>query len=170
MTKTKGSVKGLANIATLIARAPDALAPAPTPKAHGITAESIIAKTVGRLVSLPRDVDNGAVGKYVKAAVTEALNLGHSMAVGQNNMVEDLLKKQYDARTALTMPAVVAAIMEQTGQDTLVLDMDALATVFSRCRIEHDSMDDVGQPNTLEYRLHYLADAGAGDASFALKP
>lgn len=164
-------VSGLENIGKLVARAPEAHAPAPTPKPHGITAESIIRKTVGKLVNLPRDVDNGAVGKYVKAAVTEALNLGHSMAVGQNSAVEELLKKQYDARTALTMPAVVAAIMEQTGIDSLVLDLDAVGTVFKRCRLEHDTLEAVGHPNTMEYSLVYLADADAGsDTTWALAP
>lgn len=170
-------VSGLENIGKLVARAPEAVAPAPTPKVHGITAESIVTKTLSNL----RSFGGGSAGEAISveahnlaiigAAVREALNLGHSMAVGQNSAVEELVKKQYDARTALTMPAVVAAIMEQTGIDSLVLDLDAVGTVFKRCRLEHDTLEAVGHPNTMEYSLVYLADADAGsDTTWALAP
>lgn len=150
-------VGGLENIGKLLAQAPEAHAPAPTPKPAGPTLESIVAKTV--------EAGGFSCGdaKFIGAAVREALNLGHAMAVGQNNMVEDLLKQQYAARTALTMPAVVAAIMEQTGIDSLVLDLDAVSTVFSRCRLEHDTLEAVGHASTIEYMLVYLADTPLKD-------
>ncbi len=164
MGKNRNRVKGLANIGALISRAPEAIAPPAEPKGHGITLDGIFDKTIGNmLVMAPptaREAFKPEVSRILKAALREAFNLGHAAAVGQNNMVDELLAKQYDARTSLTMPAVVAAVMEQTGMDTLVLDLDAVGTVFTRCRLEHDTLADVGHPSTLEYRLIYRADEG----------
>lgn len=157
-------VKGLSNLATLMVRAPETIAQ-PAPKREVNTQESIVRKTVEAVVGHVNKFDNdigdfNAFERFIGAAVREAFNLGHASAVGQNNMVEDLLKQQYRARTELTMPAVVAAVMEQTGQDTMLLDLDMVATVFSRCRLEHDTLAEAGHPNTMEYSLIYLADDG----------
>lgn len=156
------SVKGLANIAALVL--PVAVAAAPKPAPAKNTAEGIVAKTV--------EAGGFSCGdaKLIGAAVREAMNLGHALAVNQNSMVEELLEKQYKARTDLTMPAVVAAVMEQLGMSEMLLDLDNVATVFTRCRLEQSLVDESVAKNYIDYKLRYLADDAAGDATFALKP
>lgn len=164
------SVKGLENLKSLVlpVMLAQKVAPAEQPKREG--ADAIIAKTVAKLAE-----GTAASPKYlapiIAAMVREAVNLGHAMAVGQNDMIEDLLAKQYKARTDLTMPVVIAAVMEQLGMQEMMIDLDTLATVFSRCRIEQNMLES-DDHNAIIYKLRYLADddEGAGDKSFALAP
>jgi hypothetical protein len=148
------SVNGLANIGAFMSRVPTAnVDPAP-PKS---SQEAIVTKTVGALTPHAK-ITSDAISKVVAAAVREAFNLGHATALAQNDMVEALLKKQYDARTQLTLPAAVAAIMEQTGMDELILDLTAVSTVFDRCKIDMavNPVDDKG--DLIEYKLTHFAD------------
>jgi hypothetical protein len=165
VSKEKLSVKGLANIGQFMSRVPTANVD-PTPPKD--SKEAIIAKTVNAM-PLGAAVHRTDVERVVAAAVREAFNLGHAAALAQNDMVEQLLNKQYEARTALTLPAAVAAIMEQTGQDELILDLTAVATVFDRVKLDMavNPVDEKG--DLVEYKLTHFAD-GAGDASFALAP
>jgi hypothetical protein len=136
MAKEK-SINGLANIGLLVAGAALRAAP-PKPKEADVKA-AIIKKTVGAMPNhldptSPRTVD--AVQRIVTAAVREAFNAGHANALDQNHMVEELLKQQYKTRTELTLPVAAMAIMEQSGMSSLLLDLDAVATVNDRCRVE----------------------------------
>jgi hypothetical protein len=170
------SVKGLENIASLIVPVAAAAAPEDLKKPKHLNTEVIINKTMNNL----KQFVNGSATdltivdahnrKIVTAAVREALNLGHALAVGQNDMVEKLLEQQYKARTDLTVPVVVAAVMEQLGMTELLLDLGNLSTVFTRCRLEQSMVDESVAKDYIDYRLRYLADdEGAGDNTFALK-
>jgi hypothetical protein len=132
MAKEK-SVRGLANIGLLVTAG--ALRANPPKQDERDVKQRIIDKTVAAL--LPHlKITKEAASKIVTAAVREAFNAGHANALDQNSMVEELLKKQYNARTELTLPVAAMAIMEQTGLSDILLDMDAVASVSSRCRIE----------------------------------
>ena len=153
MNQKKVSINGLQNIGKLLGRA-DAPKEAPN-RTRGtkegiakITAEKIIAQVD---VGDPRGAAANMVRHYVEAGIREAYNLGHAEALEQNGQVERLLEKQYEARTRVTTPAVVCAIMEQSGLSSMTLDMAMLATVFERCDIDY-----VYNPDTevMEYTMH----------------
>lgn len=159
------SVKGLANLGEFMSRVPTAsVEPAPPKDSK----EAIVKKTVAAL-PLGAAVHRADIERIVTAAVREAFNLGHSVGMFEKVSIEDLLNKQYESRTALTLPAAVAAIMEQTGMEGLVLDLDAVATVFDRCKLDMavNPVDEKG--DLIEYKLTHFAD-GAGDRTFALAP
>lgn len=167
MSNQKLRVNGLANIGQFMARVPASTAPTAPPKK---SAEAIIAKTMNA-IPLGATGCKPEIERIFTAAIREALNLGHALALAQNDMVEALLNKQYDARTALTLPAAVAAIMEQTGMSELTLDLSAVATVFDRCKLDMaaNAVDEHG--DIIEYKLRHTADdEGASDNSYALAP
>jgi hypothetical protein len=155
----KQSIKGLANIGLLVAGAALRAAP-PKPKEADVKA-AIIKKTLG---AMPNTLDASKphvisqVERIVTAAVREAFNAGHANALDQNHMVEELLKKQYKARTELTLPVAAMAIMEQTGLSDITLDLDAVATVSSRCRIEMQSMEDGDDKMHMRFSLRVKGD------------
>jgi hypothetical protein len=150
------SVNGLANIGAFMSRVPTAnVDPAP-PKS---SQEAIVAKTVDNVREAYSKPGAGiTIERCVAAAVREAFNLGHAAALAQNDMVEQLLKKQYDARTQLTLPAALAAIMEQIGMDELILDLTAVSTVFDRCKIDMAVNPVDEQGDLIEYKLTHFAD------------
>jgi hypothetical protein len=153
MPKEK-SVRGLANIGLLVSAGALRANP-PKPKDEGDVKAAIIKKTLG---AMPNTLDASKphviaqVERIVTAAVREAFNAGHANALDQNSMVEELLKKQYTARTELTLPVACMAIMEQTGLSDILLDMDAVASVSSRCRIEMVPEED-GEDGKLSMRF-----------------
>jgi len=145
------SVKGLANIGALLDRSDAPKAPAVLPKRRDT--EQIYARTHEKIVASiqgnERCSASNLVGHYLKAALREAYNLGHADALDQNGAVEALLNKQYQARTELTTPAVVAAIMEQLGKETMTLDLAMFGTVFDRKKIDFSVSDQ----DVIEYTL-----------------
>lgn len=162
MAKRKGmSVNGLANIGQILQRNPEAAKPE-APKKVRDTIDSIVEKT---LSSVPLGSTACNLRTYVTAAVRAGYNLGHADAFDQNGAVENLLRQQYEARTMLTLPTAVAAIMEQVGMESMMLDLDQVATVFNRVRLVTESLDD----NSVQYTLTHQADEAAPDHSFMLK-
>lgn len=177
----KISVNGLANIGQLIARNPDAAKVEP-PKSElqkKVDRAAIVDKTLGNLHGGAAGSANQAMKvethnlAVLQAAVRDAYNLGHKDALDQNGAVEAMLDQQYKDRTALTLPAAMAAFMEQCGLTSLLLDLPAVATVFSRVRLvtvihNTEDPDDAG---VIEYTLHHLSDdEPAGDATFGPAP
>lgn len=168
MDKTK-SVKGLENISQLLSRNPQAAAVEPPKSAAQKKQDQnrIVMKTISNLKHIGIGDSAGTImnidahnhGMLV-AAVREAYDLGHRDTLDQNNAVEVLLNRQYEERTKLTTPAVVAAVMEQMGMSSMLLDLALVATVFKRCAIEYTVTGEPGA-EIIEYRLKYLADGGA---------
>ena len=143
----KVSVTGLQNIGKLMERNSAAIAkPAEKPTEYA-KRQAIVKKTVEAAGFSCGDA------RFIDAAVREAYNAGHADAFAQSQAVDALLDKQYKARTNLTMPAVVAAVMEQTGMGALLLDLDDVATVFDRCQIDYSV-----QNNVIEYSLSFKSD------------
>lgn len=160
MSNQKLSVSGLANIGKLLNRG-ELPKPVPVQKDVRKSQDTIIEKTVNKLLakvpSNMRDAWRAEIIILVTAAVREAYNLGHADSLTQSAAVETLLDKQYRARTELTMPAVVAAVMEQLGMTTMTVDLEALATVFDRVRI--DMIPMMGAAGEfVEYRLVHKSD------------
>lgn len=159
-------VNGLANIGLLVAGA--TMRNAPKQDERDVK-DKIVQKTLSALAARAGGIDHG-FDKAVTAAVREAFNAGHANALEQNSMVEELLKKQYSARTELTLPVAAMAIMEQVGLPSILLDLDAVATVSSRCRVELASMEDADDKMHMRFTLRTLADDGAAtDNSYMLK-
>lgn len=142
-SKRKLSVTGLANIASLLTKADLEPQPVRVPGKPRATQTTIAQKTIDAL-PIRAQGDDPSIGRIVVAAVREAYNLGHADAMVQSETVDALLKQQYDARTKLTMPAVVAAVMEHLGTSELVMHLPTVATVFDRNRIEY-AVDDSGE-------------------------
>jgi len=148
----KHSVKGLSNIGTLLGRAD--VPPQQEPKRSRATRGDICDKTFEKIMAaipLGANLDpkhKALISTYLKGAVGDAFDLGHAEALEQNNVVEALLDKQYKARTEMTMPAVVAGVMEQRGLRSMTLDLEQLATVFEREKIAFNVVDD-----TISYTL-----------------
>jgi dsRNA-specific ribonuclease len=153
-------VNGLANIGRLLNRADLPTAPAPTPKRERRTRDEIAARTIEKVVaavglSSDKPLTSAAesqvrlISTFVQAAVRDAYNGGHADALDQNSAVEKLLEQQYEARTKMTLPAAVAAIMEQRGLASMTLDLAMLATVFDRQTIDFD----VQEGDIINYRL-----------------
>lgn len=151
------SVKGLANIAQLLNQG-GVLAAAPAPKRERRDQNDIVTKTHTKIVaavglesehphSRAATAQIALLENFVKAAVRDAYNLGHADALDQNNQVERLLDKQYQKRTEVTMPAVVAGVMEQLGLSSMTLDLALMATVFDRQKITYTLSDE----NVIEY-------------------
>ncbi len=157
MNQKKVSINGLQNIGMLLGRAD---APKPAPNRERRTKEDIESATlekihaaVGPAVTMSSQMS--LVRSFVKAAVRSAYNLGHAEALEQNGQVEKMLEKQFETRTRVTTPAVVCAIMEQSGLSSMTLDMAMLATVFERCDIDY-----VYNPDT-EVMEYTMRQAGA---------
>lgn len=155
----KKSVKGLANIAQLLNRGDLAAAPA-APKRERRSTDDIVTKTHEKVVAavgLASDHPHtraasaqiALLDNYLRAAVRDAYNLGHADALDQNSQVERLLDKQYQKRTEVTMPAVVCAVMEQMGLNSMTLDLAHMASVFERCAITFTLSDE----NVIEYTM-----------------
>jgi hypothetical protein len=138
------SVKGLANIAQLLNRGDLAVAPA-VPKRERRDTNDISTRTAEKLHAavghIASDSQMVLIQGYVRAAVRDAYNLGHADALDQNSQVERLLEKQYQKRTEVTMPAVVAGVMEQLALSSMTLDLAHLATVFDRNQITYTVSD-----------------------------
>jgi hypothetical protein len=151
------SVKGLANIAQLLNRGDLAAAPA-APKRERRDTNDITARTAEKLHAAVGDIASDSqmvlIQGFVRAAVRDAYNLGHADALDQNNQVERLLDKQYQKRTEVTMPAVVAGVMEQLGLTSMTLDLAHLATVFERNQITYTLSDE----NVIEYSMRPVED------------
>jgi len=146
MNQKKVSVHGLQNIASLLGRA-DAPKPAPKREKRDLnglfnhTREKVHAAIpLGAMGSMDKS-HTELIKTYINAGLREAYNLGHSEALEQNGQVERLLEKQYENRTRVTTPAVVCAVMEQTGLSSMTLDMALMATVFERCDIQYTVTD-----------------------------
>jgi hypothetical protein len=146
------SVKGLANIAQLLNQGGVLAAAAPAPKRERRTADQIAGRTYEKLKAamsnLPQSQQDMVIS-YVKAGLRESYNVGHADALDQNSEVERLLDKQYQKRTEVTMPAVVAGVMEQLGLSSMVLDLALMATVFDRHKITYTLSDE----NVIEYTV-----------------
>lgn len=149
----KNSVKGLANIAILMNQAgvlPTALA---APKRERRDTNDIFNRTVGKLAAAVGLNVNPAqtelMQTFLKAGLRDAYNLGHADALDQNSEVERMLEKQYQTRTQVTMPAVVAAVMEQLGLTSMTLDLALMATVFDRTKITYI----VSEENVISYDM-----------------
>lgn len=138
----KVSVTGLQNIGKLMERNAAAIAK-PAEKVDVLRA--IVDKTIPGIMDMSRahrnvndaDTTRKSIEARIAAAVREAFNAGHGEAFAQSQVVDAMLDKQYKARTNLTMPAVVAAVMEQTGMHKLSMTLEGVATVFDRCKIEY---------------------------------
>lgn len=159
MKKQKISVRGLANIGALLDRA-DTPAPAPLKSTENkLTRESIIDRTVERLVTSGdySSQDAYAVAearsrKLVTAAIRDAFNAGHAQALAQSNAVDVLLERQYASRTMHITPAIVASVMEQLGLSNMVLDMRLVGTVFERNALDF-SVSDLGDRQIVDYTM-----------------
>lgn len=149
--KRKMSVSGLQNIGALLSKAD---VPAVVTTKTG--KEAIVEKTIAAMGTSHHWTPEG-VRRYVGAAVREAYNLGHADALTQNEIVESLLQQQYESRTLLTMPTVIASVMEQLGMTDLMLDLNSVVTVFKRCRIEFEAHQPTGG-DVITYKLSHLAD------------
>lgn len=160
MSKKGMSVRGLANIGTLLNRAD---APAAEPVQPKGSKEAIIEKTLAKMQSFT----GGDLRAIVTAAVREGFNLGHAAALDQNNEIERLINKRFDAKTQMAMPAICAAVMEHLGMTELTLVLSDVATVFDRCRIEYEASDDGA---FIAYNLRHLSDDAAPDNSYSLAP
>ena len=154
----KISVTGLQNIGALIQRNAATIPPKPVDKADAYAKRrAIVEKTMGKMPALK--VHNMVPGwhealrTFIDAAVREAWDASHADALMQNQVVEAILNKQYETRNNLTMPAVVAAVMEQSGMSTMVLDLEAVATVFDRTQLDYDVAG-----TTVAYSLRFGAD------------
>lgn len=157
----KLSVTGLQNIGMLMERGQ---AQIKTPRVEKPfepeeKRKAIVAKTVTKL-----STETAASAAYllpvIKASVKAAYDAGHDDALAQNTVVEEMLAKQYQDRSANLVPAVVAAVMEQLGMTELVLDLSAVATVFLRTRLEFDVAHGMGDtPDVATYRLQFNGDA-----------
>lgn len=159
MNQKKVSINGLQNIGKLLGRAE---APQEAPKRERRTLNGIFNHTREKIEAAtglspdgrPQTDDFRAkrelLKTYINASIREAHALGHAEALEQNSSVERLLEKQYEARTRVTAPAVVCAIMEQSGLSSMTLDMAQMATVFQRCDIDY-----VYNPDTeiMEYTM-----------------
>jgi hypothetical protein len=159
MTKqTKASVKGLANIGALLDRGVPA-APATAPKRERRDTSQIFQRTREKIyaaIPLGANLDpkhKALIETYLKGAIGEAYNCGHADALEQNSAVESLLDKQYEARTKLTLPTAVAAIMEQRGLATMTLDLEQVATVFERQHIDFSVAIVDESTSIVDYRL-----------------
>lgn len=153
------SVKGLANIAQLLNRGDLAATPA-APKRERRSCIDIETRTNEKILAAvglssdkpPTTAATSQVAllaNFVRAAVRDAYNLGHADALDQNSEVERLLEKQYQKRTEVTMPAVVAGVMEQLGLTSMTLDLVFLATVFDRNQITYT----VSHGDVIEYTM-----------------
>jgi len=149
-------VKGLANIGALINRADLPQAPTPAARRERRDLDQIFERTNAKIVASiegnERCSATAILGHYLLAAIREAYNTGHADALDQNSAVDDLLEKQYEARTRLTMPTVVAAVMEQHGMSELTLDLTKVATVFERVKVDYT----ITEQETAEYTLHHI--------------
>jgi hypothetical protein len=153
---TRKSVKGLANIAQLLNQG-GVLAAAPAPKRERRDTNDIFAKTRDKIDAALGLLEDGKFEpakvslfeNYLKAAIRESYNLGHADALDQNGEVERLLDKQYQKRTEVTMPAVVAGVMEQLGLTSMTLDLAHLATVFERNQITYT----ISGEDVIEYTM-----------------
>jgi hypothetical protein len=154
----KHSVKGLANIGTLVGRAD--LPVQPPVKRERRDVNAIFHRTREKIeaaIPLGANLDpkhKAMIETYLLAGLREANNVGHADALEQNSAVEKLLEKQYEARTKVTMPAVAAGIMEQRGLSSMTLDLALMATVFQRCKIEYVITDE----DVIEYTLRPIAE------------
>lgn len=154
MNQKKGlSVKGLANIGTILDRGELPVMEAPkadkpmTPLA--IAQRAWAATQHGTHIELRKD------GFF--AAVQDAYQQGRSEGLAQSGHMEKLLNEQYASRISGLVPAVVAAVMEQIGMTELVLDMDAVKTVFNRCAIDYTGSIGVAG-DFVTYKLAFKAD------------
>lgn len=155
MNQKKVSINGLQNIGKLLGRAD---APKEAPKRERRDLTGILHHTSDKVhAALPlgaamgqKDPHRALINTYLHAGLRDAYALGHAEALEQNSSVERLLEKQYEARTRVTTPAVVCAIMEQSGLSSMTLDMVQMATVFQRCDIDY-----VYNPDTevMEYTM-----------------
>lgn len=144
----KKSVKGLANIAALLNRTDIPVhQPAPNSKRRDLngifnhTREKVEAAAGvapdGRPQTDAFKSQRELMKTYINAGIRDAYNLGHAEALEQNNQVEKLLENQYAVRTRVTTPAVVCAVMEQLGTESMTLDLGRMATVFDRLDIQY---------------------------------
>lgn len=159
-------VKGLAGIAALLAQAPATASLEKSQVQVKIDQRAIVEKTLENLKCFV----NGSAGempvvqahneRVLKAAVREAYNLGHGDALDQNGMADALLEEKYGERMKLTIPVAVASIMEHVGLSTLVLDVNALSTVFERCNLDFvaHEIDEDNKRDWIEYTLTHKAD------------
>lgn len=141
--KQKKVVKGLANIGALLDRAEiPAESPAPTRERRDIngifhhTREKIMA-AIPPMVASDHVSHRALFETFLLAGLRDSYNLGHAEALEQNGSVEKLLIEQYRVRTEVTMPAVVCGIMEQSGLESMTLDMARMATVFDRLDVDY---------------------------------
>lgn len=138
--KQKKVVKGLANIGALLDRAEIPTQP-PAPSRERRDLNGLFNHTREKVhAALPFALDKShteLVKTYINAGLREAYNLGHAEALEQNSSVEKLLVEQYRVRTEVTMPAVVCGIMEQSGLESMTLDMARMATVFDRLDVDY---------------------------------
>jgi len=162
MSKPKLSVRGLANIHVLLAKADQ---PAPEPAKPTTTREAIIQRTVERLVTSADYSGQDAYAsaesrarKLVTAAVRDAWEAGHLASLAQNAAVDAIVKQQYETRTSHAVPAVVASVMEHLGRDTFMLDLHMVASVFERNTLEF-SVIEVDNKHVVDYTLVARDDA-----------
>lgn len=162
MSKPKLSVRGLANIHVLLAKADQ---PAPEPAKPTTTREAIVERTVERLVTSTDYSGQDAYAsaeartrKLVTAAVRDAWEAGHLASLAQNAAVDAIVKQQYETRTAHAVPAVVASVMEHLGRDTFMLDLHMVASVFERNTLEF-AVIEVDNKHVVDYKLVARDDA-----------
>lgn len=156
MANEKLSVKGLANIGQLMQRNPDVINPHPTKSQvqKKMDRAAIVQKTVTALIPHMERTVTAQITHIVEAAVRNGADLGHNEALDQNGAVEAMLEKQFAERNKLAVPAVVAAVMEQLGMTSLVLDLPHVATIFKRSKLTWNMTDN----GMIEYRLEHNAD------------
>lgn len=166
----KKSVNGLANIAALLNRS-DIPLHQPAPKRerrdlNGIfhhTREKIMA-AIPPMVASDHVSHRALFETFLLAGLRDAYNLGHAEALGQGSEVERLLEQQYETRTRVTTPAVVGAMMEQLGMESMVFDLARMATVFERLNIQYTLDADADLMTYTVRPIGGFADAPLGQA------
>ena len=167
----KKSVNGLANIAALLNRS-DIPLHQPAPKRERRDLNGISAHTQEKIyAALPLgamgSIDHShkvLIGHFLNSALRDAYNLGHAEALGQGSEVERLLEQQYETRTRVTTPAVVGAMMEQLGMESMVFDLARMATVFERLNIQYTLDADADLMTYTVRPIGGFADAPLGQA------
>lgn len=151
MRNNKGG-KGLDLIAGMLARAdvPIQTASKYVDHSHIVHAAMVKAQTMranGDLViDLAHDYEV-ITTKQLREIITEAVKTACEQEAraqrAESEIVNELVSNDYLKRADNLMPAVAAAVMEQSSMTSMRLNLDKVATVFERCSIAFDVEDRI---------------------------
>ena len=130
--------------------------PLTDPAPQGDTVVSILRKAMVDAAGFSESSEG--MRKVLHQAISSAYTLGTVQAKNEHAAIHEAAQQTYESRQAFTLPAAVAAIMDQTGMTELTLDMHAVASVFTRCSIDYRLCTGVDGRNDVHYKLSYFAD------------